>query len=173
MTVLLTESFNSFIHWMLIHSAKLLTVFLNEILNYLLNWFGLQCLLLCSVRDKRVDYSYEWDTESSTKSVCSAMLIQLWAKQLSVFKSEILNHSLIQLVQQCWFIQEQNKYEWVTEPLIQSIHLKNADSFRNKKQLSVYEILSHSLNSFKNTDSFSNKTNMILSLILSVKYLLY
>lgn len=164
MTVLLTESINSFIHWMLIHSANILTVFLNEILNHLLNWFGLQCLLLCSVRDKRVDYSYEWDTESSTKSVCSAMLIQLWAKQLSVFKSEILNHSLSRLVQ--------NKYEWVTEPLIQSIHLKNADSFRNKKQLSVYEILSHSLNSFKNTDSFSNKINMILSLILSVKYLL-
>lgn len=108
-----------FSHWT-IHSTVLLkknkkkkkhlTVFMSKILNHSLNWFGQQCLLLCSVICKTVDCSYEWDTESFTQSICYTMLIQSWEKQID--------------------------YLWVRYRIIHSINsFNNGDSFRNKTNM--------------------------------------
>ncbi len=71
---------------------------------------------------------------------CSKSLTHSRAKQVTVFMSESLSHSLQWFIQKCWFVDEFTSdclYEWVIEPFIQN-------SKKQKKSGCLYEWVNES-----------------------------
>lgn len=125
MTVLLTESFKSFIQLICWKCW-----FIQQ--NY---WLSL--------------WMRYWIIYSTDLVYSACYCVQSGTKELTILMSEILNLPLNQFAQQCWFSYERNNclYLRVRYWIIYSVDLfNNADSYRNKTSMS--ETLNHSFNQF-------------------------